>query len=268
MSWLPLHLLEPPQARGDRLLHRGGQVPQFGSQRGHLLGLLARLDQHRLEGRHELRILRLLHRDRGQHVPQHRVGARLIGEHVLEGLDDVIRLRINVADRIADRLQRDVRRHCEHPPSSPAGINVPRFARPGKTGPKGPLVLCLDRPSQGLLCWAGTCHFHGHRTAFDGNRMAIERLTRSPLKWQSNGTVEALWKAREVARKPKGELTRKLAARAYEGHGTLYRWTREHFAELRSARAAYKPTWQAIADLAAEAGQVDRANKPPSAAAM
>ena len=71
-----------------------------------------------------------------------------------------------------------------------------------------------------------------------------------------------------MARKPKGELARKLAARAYEGHSALYRWTRQHFAELHSARAAYKPTWQAIADLAAEAGQVDRANKPPSAAAM
>ena len=71
-----------------------------------------------------------------------------------------------------------------------------------------------------------------------------------------------------MARKPQGELARKLAARAYEGHSALYRWTRTHFAELHSARAAYKPTWQAIADLAAEAGQVDRANKPPSAAAM
>ena len=62
-----------------------------------------------------------------------------------------------------------------------------------------------------------------------------------------------------MARKPQGELARKLAARAYEGHSPLYRWTRTHFAELHSARAAYKPTWQAIADLAAEAGQVDRA---------
>jgi transposase-like protein len=97
--------------------------------------------------------------------------------------------------------------------------------------------------------------------------MAIEWLTRSPLKWQSNGKVEAR-KARDVARKPQGELARKLAARAYEGRSALYRWTRQHFAELRAARAAYKPTWQAIADLAAEAGQVDRANKPPSAAAM
>jgi hypothetical protein len=38
-----------------------------------------------------------------------------------------------------------------------------------------------------------------------------------------------------VARKPQGELARKLAARAYEGHS-------------------------ALADLAAEAGQVDRAD--------
>jgi hypothetical protein len=71
-----------------------------------------------------------------------------------------------------------------------------------------------------------------------------------------------------VARKPQGELARKRAARAYEGHSALYRWTRHHFVELHAARAAYKPTWQAVADLAAEAGQVDRANKPPSAAAM
>ena len=61
-----------------------------------------------------------------------------------------------------------------------------------------------------------------------------------------------------------------LAARAIDGRSQLYRWTREHYAELASARASYRPvpTWQAVAGLAAEAGLLDSTGKPPSAAAM
>ncbi len=70
-----------------------------------------------------------------------------------------------------------------------------------------------------------------------------------------------------VAREP-GKLVETIAGRAYEGRSKLYRWIRANYAELAEARRLYAPTWQALTDVARDAGQTDRKGDPPSATAF
>jgi hypothetical protein len=67
----------------------------------------------------------------------------------------------------------------------------------------------------------------------------------------------------------RSDLTKRLAERALGGRSPLYRWLWSHYEEIVRARSVPSPpSWQAVADIAAEAVGTDaRGHKPTAAGA-
>jgi len=63
-------------------------------------------------------------------------------------------------------------------------------------------------------------------------------------------------------------MRRKMAAETKRGRLRLHHWLRDHYAELASAKAELKPTWEQFANSIAAAGAKDAKGNPPQGAAV
>jgi hypothetical protein len=63
----------------------------------------------------------------------------------------------------------------------------------------------------------------------------------------------------------RGALAKRILERAQARRSPLYRWLRENHADIATAMSLPRPSWTALAETAAESGQVDDHGKPPNA---
>jgi hypothetical protein len=63
----------------------------------------------------------------------------------------------------------------------------------------------------------------------------------------------------------RGALAKRILEKAQSRRSPLYRWLRENHADIVTAMSLPRPSWTALAETAAEAGQVDDNGKPPNA---
>lgn len=63
----------------------------------------------------------------------------------------------------------------------------------------------------------------------------------------------------------RGALAKRILEKAQNRRSPLYRWLRENYADIARAMSLPRPSWTALAETAAEAGQVDERGRPPNA---
>ena len=63
----------------------------------------------------------------------------------------------------------------------------------------------------------------------------------------------------------RGALAKRILEKAQARRSPLYRWLRENHADITTVMSLPRPSWTALAETAAEAGQVDDHGKPPNA---
>ncbi len=63
----------------------------------------------------------------------------------------------------------------------------------------------------------------------------------------------------------RGALAKRILEKAQARRSPLYRWLRENHADIATAMSLPRPSWTALAETAAESGQVDDHGKPPNA---